>query len=98
MTEAATTRAIIRYLRRIKTGGDPIWWIKIHGSPIQVAGVPDLLICFHGLFVGLEIKATLGRATKLQVHRMAEIEQAGGTTEVVRSVEDVVEVLRTLKE
>ncbi len=91
--EAHNTAAIVRYLRRLKANGEPIWWIKIHGSPQQVAGVPDLLICHRGQFVALEIKSDVGRETKLQIYRIDEIHGAGGTAEVVRSVEDVSAIL-----
>lgn len=93
MTEAQNTTSIVRYLRRLKASGEPIWWMKVHGNPQQTAGVADLLVCHRGQFVALEIKSDVGCATKLQLHRMDEIKNAGGTASVVRSVEDVSAIL-----
>lgn len=33
-----------------------IWFFKTHGEPMQTRGVPDVLMCFCGVFVGIEFK------------------------------------------
>lgn len=73
-------------------------WIKIHGGPYQQAGIPDLLGCQDGRFLGLEVKVP-GREktlTKLQAQTLDEIKQAGGISAVVTSVEEAEEVVQTL--
>ena len=33
------------------------WFVfKIHGSELMMAGLPDLIVCAKGLFIGLEVK------------------------------------------
>ena len=42
------------------------------------SGVPDVLCCYKGRFVGIECKANGGKATALQIHNLNSIEIAGG--------------------
>jgi hypothetical protein len=74
--------------------GMDVWWMKIHGGPMQRPGVPDLLIVVDGLAVFVELKADGKNATPLQEHVMAGIRKAGGVAIVARSVEEVVETVR----
>ena len=32
------------------------WYFKTHGEPMQVRGIPDVIICYSGLFVSIEFK------------------------------------------
>lgn len=34
------------------------YFIKIHGSNFMEKGIPDLLCCINGKFIGIEVKAT----------------------------------------
>ena len=66
---------------------------KIVGSEegFQEAGIPDLLVCYRGAFIGLEVKQP-GAENNLrprQKHVLRQIEDAGGIAEVVSSVEQV---------
>ena len=54
------------------------YYRKIWGGGFQVAGLPDLLICCNGFFVAVEIKSEKGKPTELQLHNIAEINNAGG--------------------
>lgn len=87
-SERAITKAIVAYLR-----SEGAWPVKIHVSPQQLAGTPDILVCVDGRFVALEVKTAKGRVTPLQEKRLEDIRQAGGIAAVVRSVDDVREVL-----
>lgn len=48
------------------------------GGQFTKAGVPDLLVCCNGRFLGIEIKADNGKPSELQLHNLNEIEKAGG--------------------
>ena len=52
-------------------------------------GVPDLLVCIRGTFVGIEVKTPKGTATPLQEWNLESIRKAGGYSFIARSVEDV---------
>lgn len=69
--------------------------IKIHGGPYQQAGIPDILVCINGNFLGLEVKvpARKNNVTKLQEKTLQDIRDAGGVAAVVTSVEEAIEVI-----
>ena len=46
-------------------------------------GTPDILACHAGYFAGIEAKAGRGKPTKLQLVRLREILDAGGTALVI---------------
>ena len=64
------------------------WVLKHHVSPYSRAGVPDLLICYRGRFIALEVKVPGKKPTPLQTRELATIRVAGGTAEVVTTVEE----------
>jgi hypothetical protein len=64
-----------------------ILW-KIHGSPYQDAGIPDLVGCLDGIFFGMEVKTELEKPSQLQQVMLKRIVEAGGHSFVVRSVEE----------
>lgn len=48
------------------------------GGQFTRAGVPDLLVCCNGRFLGVEIKAENGKPSELQEYHQRLIEAAGG--------------------
>lgn len=48
------------------------------GAMFTKAGVPDLLACVDGHFIGIELKAPNGKPSALQIYNLKEIENAGG--------------------
>ena len=84
--EATIQRNIVRYLKDLGA-----WCLKVHGSPYQRAGVPDLLCCHKGRFYAFEVKRPGERPTPLQSHELQQVQTAGGVSAVVTSVEDVQE-------
>lgn len=73
--------------------------IKKHGAyyffPAQNgygrAGVPDIIVCYKGRFLGVECKAGFNKPTLLQEKEIAAIHKAGGSAMVVR--EDTIDLL-----
>lgn len=59
---------------------------KIHGGPTMMVGLPDLIMCYRGRFVGLEVKMPEGVVSTIQKRRIQEIRDAGGYAFIVRSV------------
>lgn len=52
--------------------------IKYFGCAMTSAGVPDLLVCFKGIFFGIELKAEDGKPSELQLLNLRKINKAGG--------------------
>lgn len=69
---------------------------KVNGNGYQKKGIPDLIGCYEGRFIALEIKLPGGSygATKLQLERIRQIREAGGVADVVTSIEEVEALLR----
>lgn len=65
------------------------WWMKVHGDMFQKSGVPDILACINGRFVGIEVKRPGGRLTELQKYNIEKIKAAGGVAFVATSVHEV---------
>lgn len=52
-----------------------------------VAGAPDIVAVWGGLFVGIECKSSDGRLSEDQKRFGAELEKAGGVYAIVRDIE-----------
>lgn len=59
------------------------WVLKTWSNGIQRSGIPDLLICCNGYFLGVELKAENGEPSKLQLWNIEEIKKAGGLSMVL---------------
>ena len=86
MLERDIVTAIRKYLASL--GSDVFFW-KEHGSVYGTNGVPDIICCYKGRFLGLECKLPGGRLTELQKRAIEQINRAGGIACRVESVEDV---------
>ena len=47
------------------------------------SGVPDIIVCYRGLFIGIECKAGKNKPTPLQEKNMEDIHKAGGVALVI---------------
>jgi hypothetical protein len=90
--ESSVVAAITRLLR--KKGA---WYVKTTG--VGLAGCPDLLVCYKGAFIALEVKREHdGRygATPKQQYEVGRVQLAGGYAEVVSSVREVELILKAV--
>lgn len=60
------------------------------------SGVPDIVVCHHGRFLGIECKAGTNKPTALQEREMEHIRAAGGATLVIRE-DNINELIRWLE-
>lgn len=61
---------------------------KTHGHVYQIAGLPDVIGCYRGLFFGFECKRPGKTASKLQEFIGKKIIQAGGLFATVTTIEE----------
>ena len=55
------------------------WFLKYWGGAAYTkSGIPDILVCCNGYFIGLELKAPNGKPSDLQIYNLREIDKAGG--------------------
>lgn len=93
MLERDIVEAIKKYLASL--GSNVFFW-KEHGGPYGTSGVPDIICCYRGRFLGLECKLPTGRLTELQKRAINKINIAGGTALRVESVDDVKKVIQLI--
>lgn len=62
------------------------------------SGVPDIVACVNGKFVGIECKAGDNKPTALQTKNLLNITNAGGTATVINenSLDDLKQLLKDL--
>lgn len=83
-----------RILDALKAEG---WFcFKVHGSQYMMAGLPDIIVCAEGKFIGLETKLpeTRENTSLRQIYVHKKIEQAGGVAQVVCSPAEALDVVR----
>lgn len=93
MNESNIVKGIQRYL---KTVPECFFW-KEHGGMYGTAGIPDIICCYRGLFIGLEVKTKTGQLTKLQEVMIRRIREAGGRAYKVTSVDDVKTIFENME-
>ena len=76
------------------------FWFKVHGGPFQRAGIPDLLGCVMGYYIGVELKwGERGKTSGVQKEVMRLIRREGGMAFVSRdphhAVDKIIKGLRT---
>lgn len=95
MLEKDIVLAIKRYLHSL---GDAVFYWKEHGGPFGTSGVPDIICCYKGRFLGMECKLPGGVLTELQKRAIDKINKAGGIARRVESVADAMDVIRQADE
>ncbi len=91
MREKAIENQIKKYLKEKKA-----WYFKVWGGGYQTAGIPDIIACYKGYFIAIEVKNEKGKTTVLQEINLNQIKEAGGITIIARTVNDVREVLENI--
>ena len=88
LSEKQLQRQIIQYLSTLPN----VWVVKTIVTNMR--GCPDLLCCINGKFVGMEVKQESGRPTPLQLAQMQMIWKAGGLAYVVKSLDEVRNIVK----
>lgn len=80
----------------IGRGGRPF---NIQGTEdsFQEVGIPDLLVCWRGMFIGLEFKQPGEEPSRKQAAVMQSIRNAGGVAKVIHSMAELRQLWSTLE-
>lgn len=54
------------------------YFIKTHGDRFSKVGTPDIIACVNSTFIALEVKATTGKPSELQLYHLKQIISSGG--------------------
>lgn len=76
-----------------------VFCFKVHGSEFMMAGLPDIIACVDGLFVGLEVKhpETEDNLSARQKYVQKWIREANGICETVTSKEAALGVINQIR-
>ena len=69
-----------------------IYYFKVHGSKFMVKGIPDIVCCFRGKFLGIEVKKPghkSGQTDEQKIHEN-NIRKSGGVYLLVDDVQEVI--------
>ena len=88
MNETTITKRILAALR-----ARGAYAFKIHGHPMQQAGLPDICAVYQGRAIFLEVKREGQYATRLQQHTLNKLAECGALAYVIRSEEEAMGVL-----
>jgi len=92
--EAQLSENITKALKKeAKKRGHELFIFKVHGHDQQMSGVPDLLACYRGRFIGLEVKMPGNHPSPRQIYVMDRIAWAGGIVLVPYSVSEALDCL-----
>lgn len=59
------------------------WHIKYFANAFTQSGIPDILACVNGHFVGIEVKAEKGKPSELQIYHQQKIRESGGLSYIL---------------
>lgn len=71
--------------------------VKYHGNHYSEPGVPDLLACYEGVFIGMEAKVGYNKPTERQLFDLHAIKKAGGIALIITD-KDWLHWLATIKD
>jgi len=94
VSEANFTKQVKQFLDKLPL----TWYYKVFGGGMQKAGIPDIIACINGHFVGLELKSDIGVGSALQKRNVRLINESNGIAMIVypNQFEDLKETLRNL--
>lgn len=91
MTHASLLAGVKKYLNQLG-----VYVFKYHGTNFTSRGVPDLICCYQGKFIAIELKSGKDKLTELQKHNLDLIQQSGGVAFTARSLDDVKKVFNDI--
>ena len=87
-------KTIQKNVQKYLDSRDIFWY---HPSSMHAKGTPDILACYRGMFLGIELKRPKGGVVSaLQERKMKLIRASGGMCAVCHSVEEVAEFLASV--
>lgn len=85
-SEASFLATVIEFLEMLPE-------TKMIRITMQKSGISDIIVCYKGKFVALELKDDIGTATQQQIEFIEDILAAGGKAAVCRTLREVYNTL-----
>jgi Holliday junction resolvase len=94
MAATAESKVKAKVVSILKSAG-AYYFYPVTGGWGAGAGVPDIIVCYKGLFIGIECKSGANKPTPLQEQNLERIKNAGGISLVIHEG-NIHEVYRAL--
>lgn len=72
------------------------WSIKVIGGAHTPPGTPDIIACYRGQFLAIEMKTETGRVRPAQNVVANLIRKAGGHYHIVRNIAEIKHILKII--
>lgn len=92
-----TQESVLKKAIKARLEEQGAYWCEIKGGAHSKPGDPDIVACVNGRFLAIEAKTPDGRLSESQALRARQILASEGLWVCARSVGDVEEALRTLR-
>ena len=94
MAAATPENAVKRRIRKVLKDRK-VYCFAASAGPFSVHGVPDIICCVNGMFVGIEVKAPgkINSLTQNQRYHINTIRVNGGKAIVTDNEQDVIDLL-----
>lgn len=76
--------------------GHPIWFFKHAANAAMKVGIPDIVACIKGMFIGIEVKRPNGKQSDAQCICEQNIKNAGGKYWLVDDHNDFIRRLNNI--
>ena len=95
MRESEIQRKMLLYLKGVPN----LYVVNFVGSAVTAKGTPDILCCYKGKFIALEVKTPdkKNNVSDLQEHNINEIIKNGGLAYVVWELNQVKKIIEGLE-
>ncbi|MBU5486995.1 MAG: VRR-NUC domain-containing protein [Clostridium sp.] len=70
-------------IKKFLDGLPNTYYFKYWAGPYSKSGIPDIIACINGHFVGIEVKAETGHPSELQKRNIRLIQSAKGYARIV---------------
>lgn len=90
MAPKPETKLVQKILLRLRAEGGK--WSKIHGDPYQEAGISDILGCYKGRFIAIEVKCPGNTPSGLQKKYIADIVASKGYAGIAFTVQEALNI------
>ena len=87
------SKIVRQVIESIKSNYPGAYVRKINGNLFQHPGIPDIICCINGKFIGLEIKTGNGKTSLIQQLEGSVILAAGGIYGVATSPKQALDII-----
>lgn len=97
VSEDILKRKCVKICKEFSQKENPDFWFYCPTDRF-VAGIPDIIMCYKGLWGATELKTPTGKVTQLQEHTIKKLNESGAVCSVIRNTQGFHDFLQQLKQ